>query len=58
MKFKVVISTLWIDGVKYVRGDVVEMDKEKAGKLGTTLEPFVEEKKKPGRPKKVIHEAE
>jgi len=38
MKYKVVISTLFVDGVKYRRGDVIETDKD----LGTRAEPVID----------------
>jgi len=38
MKYKVVIGTLFVDGVKYRRGDIIETDQD----LGTRVEPVVE----------------
>lgn len=43
MKYKVTVGTLFIDGVKYRRGDIVETDQE----LGTRAEPYVEPDIKP-----------
>lgn len=37
-KFKVVVGTLFVDGIKYGRGDIVETDQD----LGTRVEPFIE----------------
>lgn len=39
-KFKVTNTTLFIHGVKYRRGDIVELDS--AEKFGTKLEPYCE----------------
>jgi len=53
MKYKVVISTLFIGGQKYTRGDVVDVSQDLASKLGTKLDPFFEiEKPKPKRTRK------
>ena len=38
MKHKVVVGTLFINGVKYRRGDIIETDED----LGTRVEPYVE----------------
>lgn len=38
MRYKVTVSTLFVDGVKYKRGDIVETDQE----LGTRAELCVE----------------
>lgn len=38
MKYKVTVSTLWVDGVKHKRGDIVETDVD----YGTSVEPFIE----------------
>ena len=43
MKYKVVISTLFVDGVKYKRGDIIETDQD----YGTNVEPYVEVDIKP-----------
>lgn len=40
MKYKVVISSLFIDGVKYRRGDVVELDSNDS--YGVKLSPVFE----------------
>lgn len=40
MKYKVVISSLFIDGVKYRRGDVVELENGEV--YGVNLEPVSE----------------
>ena len=37
--YKVTISTLFIDGKKHVRGDMVDITAEQAATLGTSLEP-------------------
>ena len=39
MKYKVVISALFIDGVKYHRGDIVDID---INTYGVKLEPISE----------------
>jgi len=58
MKYKVVISTLFVDGVKYRRGDIIETEED----LGTRVEPYndviVEEKPKRKRRTKAEIEAE
>jgi hypothetical protein len=41
-KFKVTYSSLFVHGVKYRRGDIVELDS--AEKFGTKLEPYHEPK--------------
>lgn len=53
MKYKVVMTTLFIDGKKYRRGDVVELSDKEAIAQGTRIEPVVEPVKRRGRPKKV-----
>jgi len=42
MKYKVVMTTLFIDGKKYRRGDVVELSDKEAIAQGTRVEPVVE----------------
>jgi hypothetical protein len=37
-KYKVTSSTLWVDGIKYKRGDVVDTDLD----FGTRVELYVE----------------
>lgn len=37
-KYKVTVGTLWVDGVKYRRGDIVETGQD----YGTNVEPVVE----------------
>jgi hypothetical protein len=37
-KYKVVISTLFVDGKRYRRGDIIETDLD----LGTRVEPYIE----------------
>ena len=37
-KYKVVISTLFVDGKRYRRGDIIETDLD----LGTRVEPHIE----------------
>jgi len=58
MKYKVVIGTLFVDGVKYRRGDIIETDQD----LGTRVEPVVEvaveEKPKPKRKRRTKAEIE
>lgn len=44
-KFKVTNTTLFVYGVKYRRGDIVELDS--AEKFGTKLEPYHEPKVEP-----------
>ena len=53
MKYKVVMTTLFINGKKYRRGDVVELSDKEAAAQGTRIEPAIEPAKKRGRPKKV-----
>ena len=38
MEYKVVIGALFIDDVKYRRGDTVKLSEEKAAKYGVRLE--------------------
>jgi len=40
MKAKVIVSNMFIDGVKYTRGQIVEVDD--INKFGTKLEAYVE----------------
>tara|TARA_S200002703_G_C3710598_1_gene218262 strand:- start:343 stop:531 length:189 start_codon:yes stop_codon:yes gene_type:complete len=55
MKYKVTISTLFIAGQKYKRGDIVDVSENLALSLGTQLEPIVEgEKMKPRRTRKKV----
>lgn len=44
MKYKVTVSTLFVDGVKYKRGDIVETDQELGtrAELLTDIEPDIE----------------
>lgn len=52
MKYKVTISTLFHEGKRYVRGDIIETDVD----YGTRVEPYVEpEKPKRKRKAKVEH---
>lgn len=44
MKYKVVISALFIDGVKYRRGDIIELSNPEL--YGVNIEPVVEAKPK------------
>ncbi len=37
--YKVTISTLFIDGKKHVRGDMVDITAEQAATLGTSVSP-------------------
>jgi len=48
MKYKVVISTLFVDGVKYRRGDIIETDIN----YGTRVEPYAEPVVEPVKPKR------
>jgi signal peptidase I len=50
MKYKVVISALFIDGVKYRRGDIIELSNPEL--YGVNIEPVVEPEAKPKRRKK------
>lgn len=52
-KYKVTISTLFVDGVKYTRGDIVETDSD----YGTCVEPYIEEAK-PKRKRRTKSEIE
>ena len=58
MKYKVVVGTLFYNGVKYRRGDIIETDED----LGTRVEPYneviVEEKPKPKRRRRAKAEME
>ena len=55
MKYKVTISTLFIAGQKYKRGDIVDVSENLALSLGTQLEPIVEgEKMKPRLTRKKV----
>lgn len=58
MKYKVVISALFVDGVKYRRGDIIELDSAEG--YGVNIEPFnepiKEAPKKRVRRKKVADE--
>jgi hypothetical protein len=47
MKFKVVISSLFVDGKKKTRGDIVDLTQAEAAKYGVNLEPHVEPAEKP-----------
>jgi len=51
--YKVTIGTLFIDGVKYSRGDVVKLTEEQAIPYGVNLEPAPKPKRAP-RKKKVV----
>jgi hypothetical protein len=44
MKFKVVISSLFVDGKKKTRGDIVDLTQVEAAKYGVNLEHHVEPK--------------
>jgi hypothetical protein len=56
MKYKVVISALFVDGVKYRRGDIIELSNPDA--YGVNIEPHIELPKpvKKTRRKKVSDE--
>lgn len=55
MKYKVVVGTLWVDGVKCKRGDIIETDED----FGTNVEPYVEvEAPKPKRKRRTKAEIE
>lgn len=45
-KYKVTVGTMFVDGVKYRRGDVIETDRD----FGTNVEPYIEPAK-PAEPK-------
>ena len=45
MKAKVIVSNLFVDGVKYTRGQIVEVDD--VNKFGTKLEMVTEPEPKP-----------
>ena len=45
MKYKVVISTLFVNGVKYRRGDIVDIDNGEA--FGTNVEPVSKPESEP-----------
>lgn len=48
MKYKVVSSALWVNGVKYTRGDIIESDED----LGTRVEAYIEFVPKEEKPKR------
>ena len=48
--YKVVVGTLWVDGVKYCRGDTVKLTAEQAATHGVRVE--LAEKPKRTRKKK------
>ena len=50
--YKVVISTLLLDGKRFARGDVIELSEQVADSLGVQVEKVTEVKRKRGRPKK------
>jgi len=56
MKYKVVIPAMFINGVKYRRGDIVETEED----LGTRVEPYVEviKEEKPKRRRRTKAEME
>ena len=58
--YQVVIGTLFINGKKHTRGDIVSMSDADAEKYGTRLSKFTPEvkeaPKRRGRPKKVTNE--
>jgi hypothetical protein len=54
--YKVTIGTLFIDGVKYSRGDVVKLTEEQAVPYGVNLELAPQPKPKRTRKKKVSDE--
>lgn len=51
--YKVVIGTLFIQGVKYRRGDMVKLTEDQAASHGTSLEFVPEKPKRAPRKKKV-----
>jgi len=53
--YKVTIHTLFVDGVKYSRGDVVKLTEEQAMPYGVKLEPAPKPKRT--RRKKVSNES-
>lgn len=50
--YKVVISTLLLDGERFARGDLIELSEQVAESLGVQVEKVTEVKRKRGRPKK------
>ena len=50
--YKVVLSTLLLDGKRFARGDVIELSDQAADSLGVQVEKVTEVKRKRGRPKK------
>jgi len=54
--YKVTIGTLFVDGVKYCRGDVLKLTADQAVPHGTCLELVPETPVKRTRKKKVLHE--
>ena len=56
-EYKVVVGTLWVDGKKHKRGDVIDL--ADAGQYGVNVEPYHAPKPKPApkrRTRKVVHE--
>jgi signal peptidase I len=58
MKYKVVVGTLFVDGIKYRRGDIIETDQDFGTRVEPYVEPKVEEKPKRKRRTKAEIEAE
>ena len=42
MQYKVVVTNYWINGIKYRRGDILEMSEERAAAHGVKIEPYFE----------------
>ena len=41
MQYQVVVTNYWINGIKYRRGDILEMSEERAAVHGVKLQPYV-----------------
>lgn len=52
MKYKVVASAFWLDGVKYKRGDIVESDADLGTRVEAYTEPKADIKADPVKPKR------
>ena len=57
MKHKVVVTNYFVNGKKYRRGDIVDINESDKVSHGTKLEPYTEEKPKRKRRTKAEMEA-
>ena len=58
MQYQVVVTNYRINGIKYRRGDIVEMSEERAAAHGVKLQPYVEPEVKPKRKRRTRAEME